>query len=619
MFFRLAGVMFILFRMSFPSEASRREDPMPLIMRLVGAQTPEDVVEEDYERFSDFLAHPLPVNVVSKAKLVSSGLMTAYQAASFVDYREHHGDVLSVSELASLDGFSAETAEILAPFVSFDSDALPGNASFGRRRVGNEAVMRSGWKIDGKGHGYSYGFRYKLSAGYKFDMGLSFSRSYSDKVSWPQAQSFFFAYNGRGRLSRIVAGDYSLRYGQGLALWTGFSMSGVGTPASIIRRPYGITPYWSWSGSGSCRGVAADIRLGPLNVSASVAIGGIRKIMNGMKDVPVFLTPSLNVNWMRRNFQTSVTCLVTTADLRTIGQSGHDVFDNIKVAADFAWNIKGTDVFGEVAYDVINNAPAAVFGSRFRCGESLVLAAGGRYYPVMYDGKDSGAIRSGSRCSNEHGASLSGEFSAGRRVHLKGRDGFGSSVMRYSGSFSVDVAFFPENKAGMPPESLQTKMLLCGNIQVSQSVNVEIRLSERIRTWSNVKYRTDIRSDVKYNDGDWNGMCRINVVYGRKWSALSYFEGGYKDKVFSVYLRAGCFKADDWDDRIYVYERDAPGCFNVPACYGRGYWMSAVAGIKAVRQFKAYLRASWTDYPWMPQGKEKPGKAELKIQLVLDL
>jgi hypothetical protein len=87
----------------------------------------------------------------------------------------------------------------------------------------------------------------------------------------------------------------------------------------------------------------------------------------------------------------------------------------------------------------------------------------------------------------------------------------------------------------------------------------------------------------------------------------------------SIYLRQGLFFVDDWEDRIYVYERDAPGSFNVPAMYGRGWFVSAVASARMSRMMRLYARASYVGYQFMPYEKRKPGKAELKLQAVFKL
>ena len=77
---------------------------------------------------------------------------------------------------------------------------------------------------------------------------------------------------------------------------------------------------------------------------------------------------------------------------------------------------------------------------------------------------------------------------------------------------------------------------------------------------------------------------------------MSYLEGGYKNDTFSVYLRTCGFWIDKWNDRIYCYEREAPGNFSVPAYYGRGGAVSIVGSWKHRFKWltlKTHLRASW--------------------------
>ena len=106
---------------------------------------------------------------------------------------------------------------------------------------------------------------------------------------------------------------------------------------------------------------------------------------------------------------------------------------------------------------------------------------------------------------------------------------------------------------------------------------------------------------------------RLNVLNCDKTGVLSFAEVGRKGENLTAYLRQGIFFIDDWDDRIYVYERDAPGSFNVPAMYGRGLWTSLMASARINSSLRLYSRASYVCYPFME--KKKPGKAELKLQL----
>ena len=74
---------------------------------------------------------------------------------------------------------------------------------------------------------------------------------------------------------------------------------------------------------------------------------------------------------------------------------------------------------------------------------------------------------------------------------------------------------------------------------------------------------------------------------------------------------------DKWPDRIYVYERDAPGNFNVPAYYGKGWSLSFAGSLRPSRRHAFYLRLSYIGYPWMDS--PKPSRTEVKLQYQLSL
>ena len=106
-----------------------------------------------------------------------------------------------------------------------------------------------------------------------------------------------------------------------------------------------------------------------------------------------------------------------------------------------------------------------------------------------------------------------------------------------------------------------------------------------------------------------------NGVHDGGFGLLGYLEGGWKPPGGTGWIRFTAFSTSGWQSRIYSYERDAPGNFTVPPCYGTGCSVMALAQWKRrVRKtnIKLYLRGS---YRWQ---KEKPGVAGLKLQLTVD-
>ena len=124
--------------------------------------------------------------------------------------------------------------------------------------------------------------------------------------------------------------------------------------------------------------------------------------------------------------------------------------------------------------------------------------------------------------------------------------------------------------------------------------------------------RLDLRAMLTVGYGPWVVSGRYDAVLGRGGAWNWYAELGWKSDSFSFYMRGGIFKVDDWDDRIYVYERDAPGSFTVPARYGRGWDAALYAAWRPARRHSFWLRLETVQYPWALSPKD--GRLELRLQ-----
>ena len=169
-------------------------------------------------------------------------------------------------------------------------------------------------------------------------------------------------------------------------------------------------------------------------------------------------------------------------------------------------------------------------------------------------------------------------------------------------------------------------------VQLSDNYILTIRMNERYRPDEPfLKYRTGARLDLDWSGSGlsarygrselpaWKTRVRAEGILCRSFAWLSYLEGGRVTDSFSAYLRGTLFFIDNWDDRIYSYERDAPGNFTVPAYYGRGVASSFVGGYK-FRQWKkktlrVYLRVS--DISYFLMSTPKPSVREARVQAVM--
>ena len=597
----LKNFMVVLYALTVISMnmTAQSDERMKAILYLCGADSEEELDGQEVERFAMLASRSLEINLASRSRMVSSGLMSQYQVASLMDYRSRDGDVLSVSELAAVDGFGEEYANALKPFISFASNALPGQTESVSKRLTHEALARSAVK----GEAFNYGAKYRMNYGETFEFSSAARTKYSDKDQFPpSAWSMNMTYYGKRRLGKVIIGDFNARFGQGLTLWSGMSMSGLSTSSSFSRRPSGLSPSWSWSGIGSHRGVAADLTAGRMVFSTFVSLPGLRSWCESGKPAEISLMTGANVTRYSRNGQFSITgyCLTGPMNMSAEPQGG-------KLSGDFRYSWRGVDYFGELAWDFAGESPGAVLGVVFPLGGDWKLSSAVHSYSSDFSSDYSGGMRSWTKTSDEHGVAIG---------------------LEKSGAFlTADLAVKDGDRS-----KRQVRVLFKLPLQLTGTSVLSIRITERFRPYEEIlKYRTGARCDLdwsssglsaRYGPADkpvWKIRGRIEGLLCRSLAGLTYLEGGRKTDRFSAYLRGTIFIADNWDDRIYSYERDAPGNFTVPAYYGRGWSLSAVAGCKfrfgKGKTLKLYFRASAVAYSFMKE--PKPSVSEAKIQAVM--
>ena len=491
------------------------QEYLDAVLFLTGASSLEELDAEVLERYDALASRPVRINTATESRLVASGLFSRYHAASIADYRRSSGDILSIAELALLDGFGDAAARAMAPFVSFGTQAPPGLSSLEKERVetGSHAVkVRTGDED-----------RWLLSVA---------AKQASLKPAWPpDALSASAVIHGRKRPGKVILGDFNTRFGQGLLLWSGFSLSGVQSAAAMDKHPAGLSPAWTLSPDTAHRGAAADMSLGRFVLSGFWSYGKCS---------------GANLTWLARSGQIGMTAIST----------GYHV---LRGSVDFRWSFGKIDVFGETMAAMPDRTVAFLAGGAWNIAYQVRLAVSVRNYPAAFDGSLAGALRSSTRTSDERGAALA----------------FDCKAL----TVTADAALHPDKGTA------QYKTIWKYAPQVTENLTLSLRAVGRYRPADPYPWRTELRAEAALSGG--NGLiikgsgtlCRCVET---TW--LAYVEGGYVNETsvrkLSAYIRGTAFKIDRWEDRIYIYERDIPGAFSVPAYYGRGCSASAVASVK---------------------------------------
>ena len=533
------------------------------ILSFSGASALEDLEESEYERLESLLHHPLEINLASISEMTESGVLSPFQAASVADYRKSSGDILSLMELSVVDGFSEETVRRLSPFVSLRSASNAGWSS-ADRKTRNELQAKTSMRKDGsKAPSASWAAKYRLSGEGRYSICAAARSSYDAEGMGPDTWSL--SVTKYGKSGKVTVGDFNARFGQGLCLWSGFSLSGVSGTDAMRRRSGGISPAWTY-GNTHLRGAAFEHSAKGTRISLMAATDILERHSG-----KGWVMPAANISHCWRRFEAGV-----TAWWRTDG--------NGAASADIGWNVGSVDIFAEAAADLSTFATAALAGAVWSPAWQRKYSVLLRAYPSTFGGVNSGAVRTGSRASGEYALALG--------TKQKWLD------------LTADAAWFPAKGYG------QIKAVGKAGIKVSDRLSMVPRASVRLRKGDS---RADARADLIWTDGKWTAIWRSNAVHSVGWGQLHYAEVGYKGDGLTAWARVSGFVADRWDDRVYAYERDAPGNFNVPAYYGRGVAGSLVAGYRK-RRSSLYLRSSYIHY-----FSGKPARVEIRLQYGLSL
>ena len=281
------------------SIAAQETGELYKVMRIAGVTEVEDIDAYELERLCDYLRTPLSINGSTASRLEKSGLFTPFQIASLTDYRSRHGDILSYTELAALDGFGNDRVEVLQPFISLENRGVVAVGAAGRTGVRQDVSVRSGGRTD---RSYMYGGKYRME--YRgFALSVSASRPYGATAAVPSYVSGNISWDfGRGS---VMWGDFNARYGQGLCMWNSTVIGGLTTPSAFMRRPSWLSPTYSFTGSTALTGVAADFTAGRWKASVAVALPDIGQILGQWRLVA--LQPVVNLARYGRYGHVSVT------------------------------------------------------------------------------------------------------------------------------------------------------------------------------------------------------------------------------------------------------------------------------------------------------------------------
>ncbi|MFI5453010.1 helix-hairpin-helix domain-containing protein [Pedobacter sp. UC225_61] len=274
-------ILLLLLLIGFITKAQTHEDTfIKDLIESLAENLPEDYDLSELEDKLVFLKkHPINLNHTNAEELKGLIFLSPLQISNLFSHLKTNGKFADVLELQSIPDFDVETTTRLLPFVTLNQSDLEDRITYKNLlNLGdNDLVVRFGRVLE-KPKGftdlpgsryigsqerllvrYKYNFSNRISASLIFekDAGEQFLKG--NKQFLLDYQSAHIAILNTGRFKKIVLGDYTLQFGQGLSLWSGFAFGKAPDVTSVAKKDVGLKPYTSANEYSFFRGFATTI------------------------------------------------------------------------------------------------------------------------------------------------------------------------------------------------------------------------------------------------------------------------------------------------------------------------------------------------------------------------
>ena len=563
-------------------------------------------------RMEFLMDNPVEINTVDRSVLEELMLLSDFQLESLMEYREKSGNILSATELALLPGFDRAVVDELLPYITFQ---VKDRLSRGGRWRGELAMKSSGAYVRDTsllGSPYSMQLRFKSEYGEHLSGGFlleSDAGEYLFKSGYPFVDftSFHVALKDYRAVKCLVAGDYSVRFAQGLVAWNSFSLSGIQNPSSMVRRGVGISPYTSADEDNFYRGAAVSLSFGRLGV---VAFGSYKKVDARIKDGKYTSLPEDGLH----NTASSLVARKTMGECVAGGNVSY-VLDGLKLElsglcygydkvnglpvkeynkyrlydgwwGNFSVGVYGVfrrgQAYGEFAVDM-GGSTALLAGSVFRCADRFELGVQARRYSRSYIAPYANGYSTISDVANQTGITLSCKYPVTRLLSF---------------TFMADAVHYPWKRYNVDTASSQIKGGVAGRYTPGKW-NFSTDITYRYTT-HNAMHRAYLKGEAGYS---FSPGFHLKV----KGAVVSCFQGvsepdcGWMAALVAKYCFNGekstlqlgltCYNCRSWDVRLYNYEQDVPYTYNSRLLYGVGGGWYFLLKQKLFRNMYLYFKS----------------------------
>ncbi len=564
-------------------------------------QEPSDESDNSdlYDTIEEFISNPVNINEAGLSELVKVPFMDITTANRILQHREKFGHFFSVYELYSIESLSKNIIEKIYPFLTVNNNtAVKENSFFSnssfkiRSKIQDDLQERKGF-VEKKFEGSKYKIYNRFIGSFNnLDMGFLTDKDPGEN-SINDFSSYFLSIKKIGFINNIIVGDYLVKWGQGLTLWSPYGFSkGADAVFPVKKNSKTISRYISASESNFFRGTALNLGWNNFSITAFYSRNrvdaNVDSVSHGILSTPIDGLHRTG-NELAKKGSTSETVYGAAVDFRgNYVNTGilfyNSSFENFFVPGSiydvkgkkFSYTsifydlfIKNINLFGEMVYDGIS--VASINGIKIQACKDIVFLTAVRNYPKSFKnihgfsfGEKSGAGK------NEFGIyygvrwnSPAGLFNfyydqfkfpyASYRMPLPstGHEFLLDYKNKFIKNFETGIRFKYENKEITFEEKDFTK--IGSRIKEISRIELNYKLNKQIRIRGRFEY-----NNININNSIEEGFLTFQDIHF------------YPSPAFSFYTRIAFFRTKSFNSAVYEFENDLPGTLISSALFGEG-------------------------------------------------
>lgn len=613
--------------------------------------------EEMYEVLRELEATPIDLNNATDDDIQRLAFLSNEQREELTEYLDRYRPIRSIGELAMIKSLDNVTLQLLSSFVYLgsidESRKFPTwkeIAKHGKNEfLGYVKVPfyeRKGDREAYLGYKYKHWIRYKYSYGQFLQAGFTGAQDAGEpffgshnKMGYDH-YAFYALARKLGRIRTLALGQYKARFGLGLVMNTGFGM-GKTTSLVLATPQNSITANASRSEASYLQGIASTIEIS--KAITTTAFASYRKIDATLNDDSTIKTilktgyhrteteinkrhnasqtaAGMNVNVKHNGLSVGATAIFTvfSKDLmpdksqafRRYSPTGNNFWN---ASIDYAYTHPRLSVKGETAMGN-SHALATINTLSFKACRTLTLTAIQRFYSYKYYSLFSRSFSDGGHVQNESGIYIGATWTPLSRL----------KIMAYSDYAYHPTAVYRASKASRSMDNLIQTSLSFSPVDITLRYRLRLKQENGADASSQLIDKTEHRGrfQLNYKQKSFTTRTQYDMAYTTKTSqSLGWMvsqSAGYKyGERLECNAGVGYFRTQDYDSRIYTYERGMLYDFSFPMFYGEGMRFFLHLRTKPIKNLQLICKVATTKY--FDRDKISSGHQEINDSKKTDL